>query len=49
MGKAKGEEQNGAGCSVLYQSYGGAKHLQHPDPANVLLLGITASFTNVLT
>lgn len=45
----EGEEQDGAGGSVLYQSYGGAKHLQHPDPADVLLLGITASFKNVLT
>lgn len=29
--------------------FGGAKQLQHPDPAEVLLLGITASFENVLT
>lgn len=47
MGKAKKEEQDRTGCSVL--CYEEAKHLQHSDPADVLLLGITATFKNVLT
>lgn len=28
---------------LQYQSYGGAKHLQHADPADILLPGIAAS------
>lgn len=34
--------QDWVSCSVLH--HGAAKHLQHPDPADVLLLRITASF-----
>lgn len=35
-------EKDWVSCSVLH--HGAAKHLQHPDPADVLLLRITASF-----